>query len=225
MATAATLRQRAAPDVSLLDLLRRRFALVPNHRRALDDRVVGEWYDVEAGRMVPVTDHEVAVRYLGAIYGDRIHQTWVWTAADGTTVHGQLFARNDGTGPKPGIIFVHGGPPRQMLLGWHYGRRSPGTGPAWPRRAGGTCRRSAPSSRCRAPRPTGSTAAAATSAGPGTPSGSAGRGRGDGRITLSGPRRSSSTPSCGRRRRRPPRPLPGRGLGRVTPVLVLQQES
>ena len=22
--------------------------------------------------------------------------------------------------PKPGIIFVHGGPSRQMLLGWHY---------------------------------------------------------------------------------------------------------
>jgi dipeptidyl aminopeptidase/acylaminoacyl peptidase len=41
-------------------------------------------------------------------------------AADGTTVHGQLFARNDGGSAKPGIIFVHGGPPRQMLLGWHY---------------------------------------------------------------------------------------------------------
>jgi len=41
-------------------------------------------------------------------------------AADGTTVHGQLFRRpRDGAG-KPGIIFVHGGPPRQMLLGWHY---------------------------------------------------------------------------------------------------------
>jgi dipeptidyl aminopeptidase/acylaminoacyl peptidase len=42
-------------------------------------------------------------------------------AADGTVVHGQLFERNDGgTAKKPGIVFVHGGPPRQMMLGWHY---------------------------------------------------------------------------------------------------------
>ena len=41
-------------------------------------------------------------------------------AADGTTVHAQLFQSPDKAVPKPGIIFVHGGPPRQMLLGWHY---------------------------------------------------------------------------------------------------------
>ncbi len=40
-------------------------------------------------------------------------------AADGWTIQGQLFDNGDGT-RKPGIIFVHGGPPRQMLLGWHY---------------------------------------------------------------------------------------------------------
>jgi len=49
-----------------------------------------------------------------------IPQSVAFTAADGTTVRGQLFARNDGAGAKPGVIFVHGGPPRQMLLGWHY---------------------------------------------------------------------------------------------------------
>jgi dipeptidyl aminopeptidase/acylaminoacyl peptidase len=43
-------------------------------------------------------------------------------AADGTRVHGQLFesAGTKSIAPKPAIIFVHGGPPRQMLLGWHY---------------------------------------------------------------------------------------------------------
>ncbi len=46
-------------------------------------------------------------------------------AEDGTLVHGQLFeAKTSSPGghgaSKPGIIFVHGGPPRQMLLGWHY---------------------------------------------------------------------------------------------------------
>jgi dipeptidyl aminopeptidase/acylaminoacyl peptidase len=46
-------------------------------------------------------------------------------ASDGTVIHGQLFESQDhrssqAAPPKPGIIFVHGGPPRQMLLGWHY---------------------------------------------------------------------------------------------------------
>ena len=39
-------------------------------------------------------------------------------AADGLTVHGVLFAA-EGSAHKPAVIFVHGGPPRQMLLGWH----------------------------------------------------------------------------------------------------------
>ncbi len=41
-------------------------------------------------------------------------------SADGTVLQGQLFQREDGAVAKPGVIFVHGGPPRQMLLGWHY---------------------------------------------------------------------------------------------------------
>ncbi len=40
-------------------------------------------------------------------------------AADGTLIHGQLF-EPAGAGRHPGVIFVHGGPPRQMLLTWHY---------------------------------------------------------------------------------------------------------
>jgi len=45
-------------------------------------------------------------------------------AADGMVVHGQLFESKSAPAgknpPRPGIVFVHGGPPRQMLLGWHY---------------------------------------------------------------------------------------------------------
>lgn len=48
-----------------------------------------------------------------------VPQRVVFTAADGTTVHGQLFTTG-GVAKKPGVIFVHGGPPRQMLLGWSY---------------------------------------------------------------------------------------------------------
>jgi dipeptidyl aminopeptidase/acylaminoacyl peptidase len=45
----------------------------------------------------------------------------VYKAPDGVEVHGQLFEpASGGTGKKPAIIYVHGGPPRQMLLGWHY---------------------------------------------------------------------------------------------------------
>lgn len=39
-------------------------------------------------------------------------------AADGVEVHGQLF-RARGPGPHPAIVYVHGGPRRQMLLGFH----------------------------------------------------------------------------------------------------------
>jgi dipeptidyl aminopeptidase/acylaminoacyl peptidase len=41
-------------------------------------------------------------------------------APDGMLVHGQLFERPGGGAKKPAVVFVHGGPPRQMLLGWHY---------------------------------------------------------------------------------------------------------
>jgi dipeptidyl aminopeptidase/acylaminoacyl peptidase len=39
-------------------------------------------------------------------------------AADGVKAYGQLF-RGKSTTAQPGIIFLHGGPTRQMLLGWH----------------------------------------------------------------------------------------------------------
>src|SRR5262249_46378397 len=47
-------------------------------------------------------------------------QQVVFRSEDGLTVHGQLFVPNGRTKPGPAIIFVHGGPPRQMLLGFHY---------------------------------------------------------------------------------------------------------
>ncbi|HTU83490.1 MAG TPA: LpqB family beta-propeller domain-containing protein [Candidatus Acidoferrales bacterium] len=43
-----------------------------------------------------------------------------FVAADGLRIYGQLFAPTSGTGKHPAVIFVHGGPPRQMLLTWHY---------------------------------------------------------------------------------------------------------
>jgi dipeptidyl aminopeptidase/acylaminoacyl peptidase len=43
----------------------------------------------------------------------------IFKAADGVEVHADLF-EGAGTGKKPSIVYIHGGPPRQMLLGWHY---------------------------------------------------------------------------------------------------------
>jgi len=44
----------------------------------------------------------------------------VYKSSDGLSVHAQLFERAGGPTKKPAIVYVHGGPPRQMLLGWHY---------------------------------------------------------------------------------------------------------
>ena len=49
----------------------------------------------------------------------------IFRSPDGLEVHGQLFEAPNSVslareGKRPAIIFVHGGPPRQMLLGWHY---------------------------------------------------------------------------------------------------------
>jgi len=43
-------------------------------------------------------------------------------SGDGTELHGQLFVPPNGKagGKRPAMVFLHGGPIRQMLLGWHY---------------------------------------------------------------------------------------------------------
>ena len=41
-------------------------------------------------------------------------------ASDGVEAHGQLFRPASGEARKPAVVYVHGGGPRQMLLGWHY---------------------------------------------------------------------------------------------------------
>ena len=43
-----------------------------------------------------------------------------FTASDGLEIHGQLFKTPGGDARRPALVYVHGGPTRQMLLGWHY---------------------------------------------------------------------------------------------------------
>jgi len=42
----------------------------------------------------------------------------IFSSGDGLMVHGQLFVPA-GSGRHPAVVFFHGGPIRQMLLGWH----------------------------------------------------------------------------------------------------------
>ncbi len=44
----------------------------------------------------------------------------VFQSPDGLPIHAQWFEQPGGSAKKPAIVYVHGGPPRQMLLGWHY---------------------------------------------------------------------------------------------------------
>ncbi len=44
----------------------------------------------------------------------------IFKSEDGVTLHGQLFLPHDANGKVPGLVFMHGGPVRQMLLGFHY---------------------------------------------------------------------------------------------------------
>ena len=44
----------------------------------------------------------------------------VFKSEDGLDIHGQLFVPAGRTKPGPALIFMHGGPIRQMVLGFHY---------------------------------------------------------------------------------------------------------
>lgn len=44
----------------------------------------------------------------------------IFHSEDGLTLHGQLFLPRNANGTVPGLVFMHGGPMRQMLLGFHY---------------------------------------------------------------------------------------------------------
>ncbi|MDJ0978173.1 MAG: prolyl oligopeptidase family serine peptidase [Erythrobacter sp.] len=51
--------------------------------------------------------------------GFQVPEVVTFTAADGTEVSGTLFKAQGVNGPAPTAIFLHGGPPRQMMPTWH----------------------------------------------------------------------------------------------------------
>lgn len=44
----------------------------------------------------------------------------IFNASDGKRIHAQLFRGKSKAAKKPAIVYIHGGPSRQMLLGWNY---------------------------------------------------------------------------------------------------------
>jgi len=44
----------------------------------------------------------------------------IFQSEDGVTLHGQLFLPRSANGKSPALVFMHGGPIRQMMLGFHY---------------------------------------------------------------------------------------------------------
>jgi dipeptidyl aminopeptidase/acylaminoacyl peptidase len=44
----------------------------------------------------------------------------IFKSGDGLEIHGQLFVPAGRTGAGPALVFMHGGPIRQMMLGFHY---------------------------------------------------------------------------------------------------------
>jgi dipeptidyl aminopeptidase/acylaminoacyl peptidase len=44
----------------------------------------------------------------------------IFKSEDGVTLHAQLFLPHNASGKVPGLVFMHGGPVRQMMLGFHY---------------------------------------------------------------------------------------------------------
>ena len=49
-----------------------------------------------------------------------VPQQVIFKSEDGLTIHGQLFVPKNAKQRNPALIFTHGGPSRQMLLGFHY---------------------------------------------------------------------------------------------------------
>jgi dipeptidyl aminopeptidase/acylaminoacyl peptidase len=82
---------------------------------------------VQAGSRAPMTIvHNSTTLDAGQIPKDFPASSMVvpkevtFRSKDGILIHGQLFMPAHASGNIPALIYVHGGPPRQMLLTWHY---------------------------------------------------------------------------------------------------------
>jgi len=143
-----TFSANTGPDA--LDLDRRHAVRVPVDKAAMEVMTAGsglEWTPVITGdgatlafisataQRPPVTAvmalNTTGKKTIQLIAADLIPKSFpqdklvtpkkvTFRASDGVTVHADLFEPATNTSKKPAIVYVHGGPPRQMLLGWNY---------------------------------------------------------------------------------------------------------
>jgi dipeptidyl aminopeptidase/acylaminoacyl peptidase len=64
-------------------------------------------------------DRSGPLRAAPAAAGFVAPEAVTFRAADGVEIRGQLFRARGGGGRRPALVYVHGGPRRQMLLGFH----------------------------------------------------------------------------------------------------------
>ncbi len=130
-----------------LDIDRRHVVKVPVDRAAMEVMTPGdglEWYPVVTGdgkqiAFIGATSMQPPLPGIVSMQGgqpkilasDRIPAKFpardlvtpkqvVFQSPDGLDIHAQVFENPTQTSNNPAIVYIHGGPPRQMLLGWHY---------------------------------------------------------------------------------------------------------
>lgn len=74
-------------------------------------------YKLASGRRELITKHALPADFPTAqlVAPKQV----IFKSADGYTIHGQLFQPRGQTKPGPALIYTHGGPIRQMMLGFH----------------------------------------------------------------------------------------------------------
>jgi dienelactone hydrolase len=78
------------------------------------------------GAIMPLSTHKIKLigeKLLAADFPVKqmaIPTQVIYKSPDGQLVHAQLFMPEGGPAKKPAILYIHGGPQRQMLLGWHH---------------------------------------------------------------------------------------------------------
>jgi dipeptidyl aminopeptidase/acylaminoacyl peptidase len=75
-------------------------------------------YQAEGGELRPLAKETIPAEFPAAELVTPKQVTF--RSEDGLTIHAQLFEAKGRSKPGPAILFTHGGPPRQMMLGFHY---------------------------------------------------------------------------------------------------------
>ena len=84
------------------------------------DRLAATLTDARSPAHMVLVDTMEPLGSIPSVAAYPVPQTVRFAAEDGTMIHGQYFrGAGVGGGPRPALIFAHGGPRRQMIAGFH----------------------------------------------------------------------------------------------------------